>query len=263
MIVCADDYGLRQDIDEAILDLVRDRRLTAVSCLVALERCDPPLLAQMRAHQAEVDIGLHLCFTDEALPLEPLLASPGEPRHMPAYGKLLRDSLTGKLSADAMADRISTQYHLFMSKCGRRPDFIDGHLHTHQLPGIRAGLLRFLAELAPGDRPYIRNTALPLRRLWRRRLPWAKAALIIAFGRTMAHALRKAGIRTNHQFAGIYDFRNWQRFPAYVQRFAACLSDVNGMLVTHPGLDEEWRLSEFETLSGGALSGFQVNRFRT
>src|SRR2546422_7241019 len=39
MILCADDYGLSEDIDRAILELCRSGRLTAVSCMVALERC--------------------------------------------------------------------------------------------------------------------------------------------------------------------------------------------------------------------------------
>ena len=51
MILCADDYGLSEDIDRAILELCRSGRLTAVSCMVALERCSAESLRELLAHQ--------------------------------------------------------------------------------------------------------------------------------------------------------------------------------------------------------------------
>lgn len=261
MIVCADDYGLRADVDQAILALAGSRRLTAVSCMAALERCDGDLLARLRAHEANVDIGLHLCFTHEPLALEGRLKAAAGSRRLPTCGQLVRQSFMGGLAPKAVAWQIAVQYDLFVAKCGRKPDFLDGHLHVHQLPGIRAGLIEFLAELPVAVRPYVRNTGMPLRRLWAHRLPWAKAAFICPFGRRLARELKAASLVTNEGFAGIYDFRRWPRYPEYLPRFAACLTTPNGILVTHPGQEEDWRRQEFEALRGHGLAAARLNRF--
>jgi chitin disaccharide deacetylase len=66
VILCADDYGLSQDIDEAILDLCRAGKLTAVSCMAALQQFSPDSLSQLPHCERAVDIGLHLCLTHQS-----------------------------------------------------------------------------------------------------------------------------------------------------------------------------------------------------
>src|SRR6516225_2878612 len=97
MIVCADDYGLRDDINRAILDLVRFGKLSAVSCLVALEPCTPAAMAELCAHASRIDIGLHLCLTDEGLPLSVSSARSVTRQVLPAFGELLRRALLGRV----------------------------------------------------------------------------------------------------------------------------------------------------------------------
>jgi hypothetical protein len=260
MIVCADDYGLRDDINRAILELVRCGRLSAVSCLVALERCTPADLVELCAHASRIDIGLHLCLTTEGLPLAP--ARSGTPQSLPTFGTLLRQALLGRVQAVQVADQVAEQYELFLQKCGRRPDFIDGHLHVHQLPGVREGLVQFVRSLPSEKRPYVRNTCLPARELWRRRLPWLKAGFIGAFGARLASQLRAAALPTNDGFAGIYNFQDWPKYRAYFPRFAGCLAGPNGILVVHPGLDEDWRAQELKVLGEFGFATGQPNRFQ-
>jgi len=259
MIICSDDFGLRDDINRAILELCRLRKLSAVSCMVALERCSPGSLKELLACQNTVDIGLHLCLTDEALPLCPRWT--GAPKTLPPYALLLRHSLQGKVNRVDIALEIAGQYELFLEKCGRRPDFIDGHLHVHQLPTVREALLEFVQKLPVESRPYIRNTRQSLRELWRFRLPWVKAAFIGVFGSRLFKRLRSAAIPTNEGFAGIYDFRRWRNYPEYLAGFAECLSASNGILVVHPGFDEDWRQQEFETLCEFPFDSGSPNRF--
>ena len=252
MILCADDFGLRDDIDQAILELCGLGRLSAVSCMVALDRCETGALKKLLAHQDSVDIGLHLCLADETLP------------HFPAYGPYLRRSLLGRITARESFSEISAQYEMFVQKCGRRPDYIDGHLHAHQLPGVREGLIRFVLGLPADGRPYIRNTREPLWNIRRKKLPWLKTAFIGAFGQRFLTKLRAAGLSTNAGFAGIYDFRDWQKYPEYFPRFVSCLADRNGIMVVHPGVREDWRRQEFKTLrefrfAPGALKRFQTS----
>jgi hypothetical protein len=262
MIVCADDYGLRDDIDEAILELCHAGRLSAVSCMAVLKRCDAKAMAALLATRTRLEenrtglgsaslgarshphVGLHLTFTDEAEEMESL---PGERPNLPPFRVLLRRSLTGRLNSMEVRTDITNQYKLFVQKCGHSPDFIDGHLHAHQLPGIREPLIEFVLQLPAERRPYIRNTAMPVGELRRRGLPWSKAAGIGFFGKRMGAALEAAGLNTNQGFAGIYDFNKGERYRDYFRAFADALSR-NGILVVHPGKNEPWRLREFETL---------------
>jgi hypothetical protein len=166
----------------------------------------------------------------------------------PRYGDIVRKAFLRRLDEKRIASLISAQYELFVEKSGRWPDFIDGHLHVHQLPGVREKILEFVLSLPVKLRPYVRNTQMPLREIWNKKLPWSKAVVIGAFGRLMRTKLLAAGAATNDGFAGIYDFRNWRRFPSYFPKFAACLPQPNGILVVHPGKAEDWRRSEFEVL---------------
>ena len=259
MIICADDYGLRGDIDQAILELCNRGRLSAVSCMVLFERCDSEVMKPLLAQQAKVDVGLHLCLTDEGLPLS---LSPPEIK-LPNFKSLFWRALSGRIKSRNMLRLITVQYELFIAKCGRRPDFIDGHLYVHQLPGVRQGLLDFVSGLRPEHRPYIRNTGMPVRELRRRKLPWRKAALIGVFGKRMKAALHRAGVPANDGFAGIYDFNNWRRYPEYLPKFADCLRHPNGILVVHPGFGEDWRRQEFESLRDHASLPERLNRFQS
>ena len=257
MIVCADDYGLRQDIDEAILELCKLGKLSAVSCMVALERCNRALLCSLLAHQTNVDVGLHLCFTDESLPLDLKLKS-----KLPSFKKLFLELTLRNLNTDQISQLIRQQYDLFVAKTGRPPTHIDGHLHAHQLPNVRDVLVEFVAGLPVEPKPYVRNTRMALRVIRDQKLPWIKASLVGAFGFKMEKMLKGTGLRTNSGFAGIYDFNDWRHYPAYFRKFRKCLEQPNGMMVVHPGLNEPWRRQEFETLSQSLLLT-RINTFQS
>jgi hypothetical protein len=256
MIICADDYGLREDIDRAILELCSLEKLSAVSCMVTLARFDGELAMPLLEHQNRIDIGLHFCLTDEGLPL----SSPESESF--TFGNLIWRSFSNQLNPAVVFRQVANQYELFLRKFGRPPDHIDGHLHVHQLPPVRSGLVEFILTLPPDSRPYIRNTAASLGGIRSAGLPWMKAGIIGALGGRMKRVLEEAKISTNSGFTGIYDFQDWPMYSSYFEKFAGCLSDPDGMLVVHPGMDEDWRRSEYETLRQRAFSGFSLNRFR-
>ena len=258
MIVCADDYGLREDIDRAILELCRLNKLSAVSCMVLFKRCDAAVLSGLLPQQAKVDIGLHLCLTDEKLPL----ALPPPDCRLPGFKLLFRRAVLGRINPQDIFRQISVQYELFVTKCGRRPDHIDGHLHAHQLPGVRVVLADFVRSLPLEHRPYVRNTRISIGAIRRQKLPWMKAVVIGEFGRRMQSALRAAKVPTNDGFAGIYDFNQWRRYPGYLPKFADCLREPNGILVVHPGFEENWRRQEFESLRESVALNGRLNRFQ-
>ena len=258
MIICADDYGLREDIDRAILGLCSLGKLSAVSCMVVLKRCDATALNGLLAHQAKVDIGLHLCLTDEGLPM----ALPLPECQVPDYKSLFRRALVGKINPQEISRQVAVQYKLFVTKCGRRPDHIDGHLHAHQWPGARPGLVDFVRRLPPEHRPYIRNTRMSIGTIRRQKLCLLKSVFIGVFGGWMQNALHAVNVPTNDGFAGIYDFKQWRRYPGYLPRFADCLREPNGILVVHPGFKENWRRQEFESLRDFTALDGRLNRFQ-
>ena len=262
MIACADDYGLNDDIDRAILELSGSGKLSAVSCMVGLERCARGALEKLRAFEPKIDLGLHLCLTDEKLPLSAPSGSSPARKDLPSFRVFLARALARQLDSRFIASQISAQYERFLEKCGRRPDFIDGHLHVHQFPGVREALVEFVRELPEHSRPFVRNTDLSWRTLREKRLPWLKSALLGVFGARMRSLLEAAGVPTNRGFAGIYDFRKWPRYRTYLPRFVACLPDPNGILVVHPGLVDNWRRQEFEALGEFAFPAGTPNRFR-
>ena len=255
MIICADDYGMRADIDRAILQLCEAGRLSAVSCMVVFARCDEALMKKIREHEWRVDLGLHFCLTNENLPL----SAPLDKTTLPEFKTLFRRAIFRQLKPEEIQSLLAAQYELFVQKAGRTPDYIDGHLHSHQLPIVAGALVDFVSRLPAGKRPYIRNTRLCTKDLRREQLPVMKAGFIGGFGERLEKRLQAAGVPTNNGFSGIYDFREWRRYPQYFPKFAACLPETNGILVTHPGFDEEWRQSEFETLQ--QYSG-PLNRFK-
>jgi len=258
MIVCADDFGLCEDVDRAILGLCASGKLSAVSCMVALRRCAPESLARLRQLQPAVDVGLHLCLTDDWLSFSaPAVAGAWTP-----FGTLFRHALLGRLDRRQLLSAIAAQYELFAGKTGRPPDFIDGHLHVHQLPLIRDSLIEFVSTLPPGSRPYVRNTHLPFGDIVKGGLPWLKAAGIGAFGAGMRRRLQARGVATNSGFAGIYDFRNSHRYAQYLPRFVHSLRHANGILVAHPGEREEWRRREREALRDFSFPAGTPNRYR-
>jgi hypothetical protein len=262
MIVCADDYGLREDVNCSILELCDAGRLSAVSCMVLLERCTAGSLEELRRRESRIDIGLHLCLTDEGLPLSGSVQSLADSSRLPRFGLLLRWALSRRLQPQQVRLDISKQYELFVEKCGRRPDYIDGHLHAHQLPVIGEALVEFVKSLPAESRPYVRNTWLPLRELRHRGLPWLKSAMIGYFGKRMLSLLNAAATPTNQGFAGIYDFRCWSRYEGYFPKFVDCLPNANGLLVVHPGADEDWRRKECEVLRRFNFPAGSPNRFR-
>ena len=256
MIICADDYGMRQDIDRAILQLCAAQKLSAVSCMVLFERCGPALINKIRAHERRVDIGLHFCLTHEDLPL----SAPLDKIVLPSFRWLFCRALSRTLKRDEIAFLLSAQYDLFVKKFDRLPDYIDGHLHSHQLPVVADVLVQFVAGLPSASRPYIRNTRLSTTKsLLQIMRPAWKARLIGSFGARLEKKLRAANIATNDGFSGLYDFKDWQRYPEFLPQFAAYLPERTGILVTHPGFDESWRRSELEALEKFSAA---VNRFQ-
>ena len=212
--------------------------------------------------QAEIDLGLHLCLADRTLcPVDFEIGSELAKTHFPSLNQFYWKLLSRQIPRVHLRDLIVEQYDLFIKKTGRPPDFIDGHLHAHQLPVVRQALIEFVRTLPAGEQPYVRNTRMCMKELRRRKLPMRKAFLIGRFGAKMLRGLEMNGIETNAGFTGIYDFRNASCYARYLAGFAAGIEEPNALLVVHPGQSEAWRRAEFNALSDFEFVPRKPNRF--
>ncbi len=250
MIVCADDYGLAPDIDEAIVDLASRQQIDAVSVIVASPWCNGTAVEALKTVADRVSLGLHLLLID-GIPLAPadelatLVTATG---FLPHFARLLRRAACGRLKAAEVQKEVAAQHAAFVRLFGMPPRFIDSHLHTHQFPAVAEGLAAFVLGLDAARRPHVRNTHVPLAKAIRQGVSVWKNLGISLYGRRNRRLLERLGIPTNTGFGGIYDYRQYTRYPDYHQRMTAHMESPSGILMVHPGLKEPWRRSEYDVL---------------
>ena len=194
--LCADDFALHPAVDAAVVALAKTGRLSATSCMTTAPRW--PQAAQLLAPlRPALQVGLHWNLTE----------GHGQPNTTAlSLVQVLARAYTGRISQNAATDSLQRQLDAFEQHAGTPPDFIDGHQHIHQLPGLRQALLQVLHTRYGGDTskaskaPWVRST-LPAQ--------WAldKAAVLALLGGYRLHQLLgRAGLRHNPQFAGVYGF---------------------------------------------------------
>lgn len=205
LVVCVDDFGLKPAINAAAIELADAGVVTAVSCM-----SEGPAWAEgaqaLAACAGRVDVGLHLNLSEG-------FSGQGPPRFdgLPPWrcglSSLLLRAYLNRLKPEVIMREMTCQLDAFERHWGRAPDFVDGHQHVHQLPGVREPLLAELARRYGGRLPWLRHTGrsgpedAPAR-------PWAfKPALIEALGAAGLRRQAQAhGLRQNRSLLGVYGF---------------------------------------------------------
>lgn len=222
LVVCIDDYALRPGVDQAVLALARQGRVSATSCLVGTARW-PAAAAALRELAATIDIGLHLDFTEA--PLDRSLRR--------GLGTFMARAYLGQLPARRIGAEVRAQCDAFQDALGRAPDHVDGHQHVHQLPVVRDALLDELARRG-WTQAWLRGTRRPPGE------PGTKPRVIAALGgsRLRARAERQ-GLAVSGHLLGVYGFD--RDAPAYRQLLAGWLRRAadGDVLMCHPGRAED------------------------
>ena len=228
LLLCADDFGLSQGIDEAIAGLVHAGRLGAFSCLgngPAWAR-DGAQVAGLRAAGAQA--GLHFNLT-EGRPVSAGLARLWP--QMPSLPRLLIDAHLGRLPLPQIADELAAQWQAFVAASGCVPDFIDGHQHVHHLPGVRGLLLDWLARQ---PQPVaVRSTAAvagpgPAFKRWVIERSGGRA-----LGRLLAQHNLPHNLPHNSLLLGAYGFD--ADYRPLMQAWLAQVPEGGALLFCHPG----------------------------
>lgn len=188
--LCSDDYAQNPGIDAGILDLLAFGRLSAVSCFSTAPSWQQAAAPALRERKGQADIGLHFNLTEGF----------GQTKMPSLHAVILRSLLKG-MNADRIQDELERQLDAFEAGYGQPPDFIDGHQHVHQLPGVRQILLQVIKRRYAGHPLWVRNT-VPANPAWRGK----PQILKYLGGEDLAAGLKISGIASNHGFAGVYGF---------------------------------------------------------
>lgn len=220
--VCVDDFGLYPGIATAAVYLAAHRRISSVSCMTGAPAWHDggPALRQLQA--LDVELGLHLDLSSH--PLDPRLR--GNLTHW-----LLRAG-TGTVDEDLLRREINAQLARFEAVACGAPDYVDGHQHLHQLPGVRQTLVDVLRARYPGRLPWLRSTRAGAAGAG------PKARVIERLGNAGLSTLaRRYGLAQNAHLLGIYDFMGEpDRYLALLAGWLAGAGDGD-LLVCHPSTE--------------------------
>jgi predicted glycoside hydrolase/deacetylase ChbG (UPF0249 family) len=218
LIVCADDFAESEAKSEAILELVREKRISAVSCMTGSPLWDA-FGARLRREDSQARIGLHFNLT---------LSFGGPVQRLTT---LMTESLLRRIDVTNVRVQLLGQLEAFERVMGRPPDFIDGHEHVHAFPQIAEVVLDVAGGL-PGTRvralgPLFGRTDAPLKR--------AVIRLMAVLGRRRDRS-RAAALALNAAFAGDYSMRAAADFPALCASWIEA-APPGALLMCHPSLN--------------------------
>ena len=225
--LAVDDFGLHPGICAAALRLVALGRVHAIGCQVGGRSWTEGAPALRSLVVGEVDLGLHLDLTERPLGIAPR-----------PLGRLVAASLLRRIDAGAVRLELQTQLDSFENAVGRRPDYLDGHQHVHQLPVVRDVVLDELSRRYRSALPWLRSTRPAGGWFPRGALGWrdaAKARVVAALGGpALAKRARALGFEQNERLCGVYDFSAVEEgFLARLDGWlAACAT--GDLLMCHP-----------------------------
>lgn len=227
IILCADDFGVHNAVNEGICQLLAKDRISATSCMtnmadIALEKIKP--------YYKKKDIGFHFNLT-EGSPLSEC-NSLKKNNLFPTLSRLLIQAQLRSLDYDDIYRELSLQFELFISVLGGLPSHIDGHQHIHHFPVIRDVILDFIKAKELTNKVYLRNTVtntsfFPMR-------DWMKQQIIKMTGaRTFKKRVLREKFRFNETFAGIYTFNTGVPYRTLFLKFVQHVGD-QGLIMCHP-----------------------------
>jgi predicted glycoside hydrolase/deacetylase ChbG (UPF0249 family) len=223
IVLCADDFGLTPGISDGILKLVRNQRLSAVSCMV-----NSPYFnlysKQLSALKSRVQIGMHFNLTEGYLLSKPT-------QHCFTLNELLLKAHVRWVNIKLIIKEFNTQLDEFIKIMGTVPDFIDGHQHVHQFPQIRDIVLESYQLRLKPQQTYIRST-FPIVTLPQ----YQFKAMVLAQtgGRTLQAKLKQLNIPHNGHFSGIYDFAKGTHYRSLFNQWLS-LAPAETLIMCHPG----------------------------
>jgi len=223
IILCADDYALHAGADRAIAELALAGRLDAVSCMTRSPGW-PAAAPTLRDMPAGLQTGVHLNLTPAGV------ASPGD--HCRPLPRTLIESFARLLPRERIRATIERHLDSYEQALGKPPDYVDGHQHVHQLPGVIEELAAALTgRYAPECLPWLRATDPPAglgsRKAW---------VIVSTRSWRWRSVLEREGLCSNPAFIGVYDFTaDRPRYVAAITRGLLLCPDQT-LMMCHPAV---------------------------
>ncbi len=271
MIICADDYGISDSVDDAVLELIQNNRLTASSCIVNCKNVKSSI-PRLKEYINKIDIGIHLSLT-EGKPLSNQKADGGLVDHngrLNSFWNLTAKAYSKSIQSTSAYHEIRTQLEVFSDLLGMMPDFIDGHQHVQQLPVIREAMVNVINDM--NFSPYIRIASLPgdwmMSELFRFSPKLTFNNMMINYpGRKAGKLFMKNGFHCNRYLLGYYHRKCEATFSEIVGLYTNINPIDKDIFFCHPGYEEKHRVDCFRFLLSGEFSricserGIALNRF--
>jgi predicted glycoside hydrolase/deacetylase ChbG (UPF0249 family) len=203
LIVNADDFGLTEGTNRAIIDAHQKGIVTSTSLLANGYAFDHAV--SMAHENPSLGIGVHLTLTEG-----PPVASRNPALHLDSDGHFplsnqpfARDLLAGRLPCDVLYREFEAQIGKVIA-AGIMPTHVDGHKYIHLLPGI-AGIVADLARQfgIPVMRVPHRIADLASARVRSARIPGM--LILLAMGTLAYRIARRAELRPSDRVIGFID----------------------------------------------------------
>lgn len=240
IIICADDFAQNHEISEGILLLARNKRISAISCMVNSAYWDEDS-QELNNINFNGYVGLHLNLTFG----QPLSSAwrKFEGERFYSLPVLLKKLYLGHIKSETIEAEIQAQIDVFSNFMHIYPDFIDGHQHVHQYKNVRNALFSvhqkvmghteteatdeyvdaFFRNTSNGYKDLITLSSFPKRQI-----------LSILGGIKFRKMLTLKQLPMNSSFTGIYNFKYAYKYRNYFKKFLT-QSENGGMIMCHPG----------------------------
>jgi chitin disaccharide deacetylase len=226
--IALDDFGLHAGINEASLNLVMAKRVSALGCMVGAPAWRDGCKLLKQAGLPPVDIGLHLDFTEH----------PFRRNSRSSLMMLITKCYTGKVNHLLVREEIRAQLDAFEDAMNCSPVYVDGHQHIHQLPQISNLLLEELTKRYSANSMWLRSTlngASKDRPSSFNFLELIKPKVIFQLGgQQFAEKLLMAGFKSNGRLLGVYDFTDTQARYRTLMRYWLQTAQDGDLLMCHP-----------------------------
>ena len=245
-IINADDFGMDEGVERAIVELHQAGIVSSTSCMTNMPAW-PQAAAYLRQHP-ELGAGVHLVMNAG----RPVLPAEQVPALLDAGGRFLDDgrilrSLRPGTTAQLRAE-FRAQIERFLADVGRRPDHLDNHCAVSY---VRPDRFKVTLELA-------REYGLPIRAPFGDDLEEQVARmaadnglpiwLVRWQGARYRRQVDRAGIPRPNTFIQHFSMPG-NRTPEYL---LSVLDELHegwiSELLTHPGYDDDWRQQDLEAL---------------
>lgn len=135
LIITADDYGMCEEVNEAIEKCVEAKVILSTNVMVNMPCADAA--SALKTKYPYLSVGLHYNFTvgKPVLPAEKVPSLVNDKGEFLSYNEIRRACKNGKYDHDQVRAEMTAQYNRYVEICGK-PDYWNTHENVHVYPDL-------------------------------------------------------------------------------------------------------------------------------